>query len=373
MEGFARAQRIGMAVGVGGALLCGLGFAVDTRQFFFSYLWAYVFWTGLSLGCLGLLMVHHLTGGGWGFLIRRFLEAGIGLFPLLALLLAPLFFGLGDLYSWARPEIHDEILRRKLFYLNAPAFAGRMIVLFALWIGLSTLLRRWSHAQDETADLVPTRRMRGLSGPGLVLYAVLGTVAAVDWVMVLENDWTSTIFPILIMTGQMLSALALAIVLLQATRGEGVATEQYHRLGNLLLAFVMLWAYMSVSQLIIIWSANLPRETSWYLHRVAGGWKGVAIFLGLFHFAAPFAILLWREAKRRPRLLAGIAGGVFVAHAVEGFWLVAPTLHPHGFAFSWIDLAAFAAVGGCWAVGFCWQAQRFPLVPRQPLEEVAHV
>lgn len=347
-----------------GVLLCGLGYAVHPAQFFYSYLTAYVFWTGLALGCLGLLMIHHLTGGGWGFLIRRFLEAGIGTLPLMASLSIPLFFGLGYLYSWATPGPHGEMLTRKLFYLNKTGFALRTVIVFALWIGISFLLRRWSREQDQTTDPAPTRQMRTLSGPGLVLFAVLGTVAAVDWVMVLENDWTSTIFPIQMMVGQMVGALSLSIILLVNLR-EGVRTEELHRLGNLLLAFVMLWAYMAASQLIIIWSGNLPREISWYLHRVAGGWKAVAIGLGLFHFGAPFAILLWREAKRRPAILARIAAGVLIAHAAEVFWQIAPSLHPTGFAVSWVDGAAFVAVGGCWSANYRWLLRRAPLPARE--------
>lgn len=364
-------QNVSLLVGAAATLLCGLGCVLNPAQFFYSYLVAYVFWVGLALGSLGLLMIHHLTGGGWGFLIRRFLEAGIGALPLGAALAIPLFFGVGYLYSWATPDPHDEMLTRRLFYLNTPGFILRTAIVFSLWIGISSLLRRWSLEQDATTDPAPTRRMRALSGPGIVLFAVLGTVAAVDWVMVLENDWTSTIFPIQMMIGQMAGALALSIVLLINLR-EAVDTEELHRLGNLLLAFVMLWAYMAVSQLIIIWSGNLPREISWYLHRVAGGWKALAICLGLFHFGVPFAILLWREAKRRPAILARIAAGVLVAHAAEVFWQIAPSLHPTGFAVSWMDPAAFIAVGGLWSANYLLLLRRAPLrVTNDPREQPA--
>ncbi len=347
------AARLSLVAGFVGALLCGLGAGWNAPQFYFSYLFGYAFWVGLAVGALGLLMIHHLTGGSWGFVIRRFLEAAMGTLPLMTLLIVPLFFGLPHLYTWAQPGPYDAMLAKKLFYLNTPAFVLRTVIVFGLWNGLAFFLRRWSREQDRTTDPAPTRRMRTLSGPGIVLFAVLGTVASVDWIMVLENDWTSTIFPIQIMIGQMLGALALSIFL-AARRRAPVSTEDFHRLGNLLLAFVMLWAYMAVSQLIIIWSGNLPREITWYLHRVAGGWKTVAIFLGLFHFAVPFAILLWREAKRRPEILARIAFGVLCVHAVEVLWQIAPSLHPTGFAISWMDGAAFLAIGGFWSAMFCW-------------------
>lgn len=368
--GFARVQLGGIILAVVGLALCVFGALTNPHQFYFSYLFGYVFWIGLGLGCFALVMIHHLTGGGWGFLIRRMLEAGVMTLPIMAVLFLPFFLGLHELYSWSHPEIvaHDEALQHKHLYLNLPAFAIRSAVLFALWTVCALLLNRWSFRQDATEDPAPTRWLRTLSGPGLVLYALTGTLAAVDWVMVLENDWYSTIFPLQLMIGQMLATLALCITLL-AWFGKHeplrsiVKPEHFHALGNLLLAFVMLWAYMAVSQLIIIWSGNLPREISWYLHRSTGGWKWVVVFVVVFYFFVPFSLLLARQNKTNVRPLCAIALGVFCVHFVEVFWFVAPSLHGTGFGVSWLDFTAAAGIGGVWVAAFFGRLKNHPLMP----------
>lgn len=368
-----RVRRLALIVGAVGLALCVLGLLVDPRQAWFSYLTAFVFWGGLALGSLALLMTHHLTGGTWGFLLRRPLEAMVGTMPLVAILFVPLFFGQGQLYPWAMPgsppaAVAEGTLRAKSLYLNYPALTVRSVILFGCWLTLATLLIRWSREQDDTTDLAPTRRMRKLSGPGVVLFAFTATLGYVDWAMVLENDWYSSVFPALAIIGHMLSALAGAVALLvwlghsPPMRGR-VRPEDYRAFGNLLLAFVMLWAYLAVSQLIIIWSGNLPREISWYLHRSAGGWRWVAVFLTVCGFVIPFCLLLSRAFKARPGLLAGLALAIMGVHAVEVLWLVAPTLHPAGFAVSWLDFAAFIGVGGVWLATFLAALNRAPLLP----------
>jgi hypothetical protein len=186
-----RAQRNALLLGVAALGACVLGAFFNARQFFISYLFAYLFWLGLALGCLCVAMIHHLTGGRWGDVTRRFLEAGYMTLPLLAVLFLPIFAGLRELYPWARAAdlAHSEILRHKEHYLNMPAFAGRAFFFFLIWIGMAFLLRKWSRQQDETEDLTPTRRARALSGPGVVIYALTVTFAWIDWLMSLEPDW----------------------------------------------------------------------------------------------------------------------------------------------------------------------------------------
>ncbi len=367
-----RVQRLAALVGAVGVALCLLGAVCSTRQFFFSYLFGYLFWVGVALGGFGILMIHHLTGGGWGFAIRRFLEAGLMTLPLLAGLFVPLLFGLPHLYRWARPHGGGEErppLPHQHLYLSVPAFTGRAVVIFGLWIGLAVLLNRFSHQQDATADdPAPTRRLRTLAGPGLVLYGLTGTFALVDWVMVLESNWYSSVFPVQVMIGQMLSTLALAIALLAWLRNrpplrDRLRDEHFHSLGSLLLALVMLWTYLAISQLLIIWSGNLPREIFWYLHRSAGGWKWWIGFLTLFHFFIPFCLLLSKGVKRRVPILGGIALGVFIIHAANDFWLVAPALHPEGLWISWLDLAAPLGLGGVWLAVFLARLKSRPLLP----------
>ncbi|PYI93185.1 MAG: hypothetical protein DMF03_01260, partial [Verrucomicrobia bacterium] len=251
-------------------IACIVGWVVSPKQFFISYSFAFLFWFGLSLGSLAWTMIHHLTGGRWGYATRRFFEASMSSLPLLVLLFIPVILGIRALYPWmdAAALSADEILRHKHLYLNAPAFVTRAIVLFGIWIVMARLLTQWSAEQDATPNPEPTRKLRRLSGPGLVIYPLTMTIAAVDWVMSIEPDWFSTIFPILICIGQMLNALALAILLLavehrRAPLAQIASSETFLHLGNLLLTFTMLWAYLAFAQLLVIWSGDLPHEISW--------------------------------------------------------------------------------------------------------------
>lgn len=368
---FDRLQRAGFAVGVLGLLLCALGAALNARQFFISYLVGYTFWIGLSLGCLGVAMIHHLTGGRWGFVTRRFLEAGYMTLPLMALLFVPLFFGLHELYPWARPEAvaASETLQKKQIYLNVPGFAARAVFFMAVWLVMAVCLRRWSLRQDATSDSTPTLRMRALSGPGIVIYPLTATFAFVDWIMSIEPKWYSTIFLVIVMIGQILTAFAFITVLLARVRDlppfrEVVTAKHFHDLGNLLLAFVIFWTYVSFSQLLIIYSGNLPREIDWYLCRIAGGWKWIIGALALFHFFAPFLLLLFRTVKRGGNRVAGVAAMIFCAHVVEVFWIVEPSFFRASVHVHWLDFAAVLGLGGCWIGVFSANLKRRALLPR---------
>ncbi len=368
---FARLQGIALVVGVVALALSAVGVFVTPRAFFFSYLFGYLFWISLTLGGLCVLMIHHLTGGGWGFTVRRFLEAAVSTLPLMALLFVPVCLGLRQLYPWMDPAIVAEsiALQRKHAYLNVPAFAVRTVVEFGCWIFAAWLLGRWSAEQDGTASVGPTRRMRTFSGPGLLFFTLTASVAVVDWIMVLEREWYSTIFPVLFIIGGILSILAFCTVLLiwlgkQEPWRAVVRTEHYHSLGNLLLAFVMMWTYLTVSQLVIIWSGNLPKEIGWYLHRVAGGWKAVAIALGLFQFTLPFFLLLSRQNKEDPRRLGVVALGILLMQAVVTYWYVMPSFYEKAFGFAWTAPLTLLGVGGLWTAGFFAHLKSRPLIPR---------
>jgi hypothetical protein len=365
-----RVQRWGLSIGLAALALCGLGAAFNARQFFISYLFGYAFWLGLSLGCLGVAMIHHLTGGRWGFVTRRFLEAGFMNLPLMALLFVPLLFGLRELYPWARPEAvaASPVLQHKQLYLNPPAFAGRAVLFFVVWTAMALLLRKWSLRQDTTADPRPTVKMRTLSGPGIVIYPVTGTFAFVDWIMSIEPAWHSSIFLVIVLIGQVLSAFAFVTLLLARVQfqpgfAEVVTPRHFHDLGNLLLAFVIFWTYVSFGQLLIIYSGNLPWETAWYLHRIAGDWKSLVVFLGLFHFFVPFFILLFRGVKRHAARLAAVAALIFAVHLVAVFWLVVPTFYPQAIHLHWLDAAAPLGLGGLWMAGFAASLKKGALLP----------
>ncbi len=356
-----------LLIGLAALLVSVIGAFANGARFFDAYLFGYLFWLGLALGCFGLLMLNHLVGGKWGFVTRRFFEAGLGTLPLMAILFVPLLFALRVLYGWARPDdvAANDVLQHRHVYLNIPFFIARVIGYFAVWLWLTLKLRRGSHAQDATSDIKPTRNLRTLSGPGLVIYVLITTFAYIDLVLSLESDWYSTIFPILIIVGQALSALAFSIMLLafysrKAPLAPVLTPAHFHDLGNLLLAFVMLWAYMSFAQFLIIWNGNMPDEISWYLHRSSSGWKMVALVLGMFHFAVPFALLLSRESKRRLGILCTIACAVLLVHVLDVYWLIAPSLHIHA---HWLDFTLFAGIGGLWLTVFAKNLAAYPLLP----------
>ncbi len=365
-----RLQRRALLVGAVGLALCFGGLAVSPVQFLQSYLQAYLFWIGIALGCLALLMLHHLVGGAWGFRVRRLLEAGTRTFPLLAVLLVPLLLGLGSLYPWARPEevAAEELLQHKSLYLNVPFFVLRAVVYFAVWMLLAAFLNRWSLEQDRTGDRSLARRLQGLSGPGLVLYGLTVTFSAIDWVMSLEPRWYSTIYGMLFMAGQGLEALAFVIVVAHLLGRRNPLSDvaspaHFHDLGNLLLTFLMLWAYMAFSQFLIIWAENLTEEIPWYLHRTAGGWQGIAVALIILQFALPFVLLLSRATKRNSGALAAAATVILLMRYVDLFWLVAPAFHPAGLRVHWMDAAAPLGIGGLWISAFLWRLKQMPLLP----------
>lgn len=359
-----------LITGMVGLLMCALGWAFEPHEFFLAYLFAFLFWFGIALGCSGFLMIHHLTGGRWGYPVRRFFEAAIGTLPLLAVFFVPILFGLSQLYPWANEASVsiDKVLQHKHAYMNPPLFVIRAIILFAIWIVMARLLVKWSAQQDDTHSVEPTKKLRKLSGPGLVIYPLTMTFACVDWVMSMEADWYSTVFPLLLCVGQMLNALAFVILLLACwgpltALSEILSKEKFHHLGNLLLTFTMLWAYLAYAQLIVIWSGDLPHEIGWYLHRIAGGWRAIAFVLLVFHFFGPFFLLLFRQTKRNPQFLVMIAAIILLTHIVDVWWLVAPSVYQHGFHVTWMAPLALIGIGGIWLSLFLRNLESKPLIP----------
>jgi len=362
-----RLMRIAFTIGAMGLVLCLVGALFDGRQFFRSYLLAYVFWFTIPMGSLGILMLHHLVGGAWGWVIRRLLEAATSTLPLLALLFVPLLFGLEEVYPWARAQEAgaDEILRHKLGYLNAPFFTARSAFYLVLWGALAYLLSRWSREQDRSSPTAE-RRMRRLSAPGLGLYVLSMSFASVDWIMSIEPHWFSTIYGVMWIINQAVAALAFVILALGCLEAREpfssrLRPDHFHDLGNLLLAFVLLWAYMAFSQYLIIWSGNLAEEIPWYLRRTAGQWQSVPVVLILFHFVVPFVLLLMRDIKRRSKALLWIAAGILGMRLVDTFWLIVPGFE--GAALHWMDLALIAGIGGIWLGVFLWRLEKSPLLP----------
>ena len=380
-----RARTPILLVGIAGLAGCAIGAFTAPVQFFRSYLFACVFWAGLALGSLAVLMLRYVTGGAWGVPIRRPLESATRTLPLVALFFVPLLFGLKSLYPWARPEevARDPLLHHKAAYLNVPFFLGRGAIYIAAWLALAFFLNRWSQRQDTAPGPEVTRRLQLVSSGGLVVYGLTITFWSIDWLMSLEPRWYSTMYGVLLMAGQALSALAFvtAVTILLARyqpMSDVLSGEHLHDLGKLLLAFVMFWAYVSFSQYLIIWAGNLPEEIPWYLKRLQGGWGWFGIALIVLHFALPFLLLLPADANRNPRILSTVAVLVVAMRAVDLFWLVRPVFSPGSFEVHWLDLAALAGLGGIWLSTFLWQLLERPLLPRhdpeftEALEHAAH-
>jgi hypothetical protein len=348
-------------------VLVAIAFANPARVFQ-AYLVGWTFWAGISVGSLALLMLQHLTGGGWGFVIRRVLEAATRLLPIMAVLFLPVIFGAHSIYEWTHQEVLEqhEIVRFKTPYLNLPFFIIRAVVYFAVWSALAFFLNRWSLAQDRTADNRYTKNMRVLSGPGMVALIFTVTFASVDWYMSLEPEWFSTIYGFIFVASWALSALAFVIAVMATLTSQdpmkrAVAPLHFHDLGKLLLALVMLWSYFAYSQYLIIWSANLPEEIGYYIERTHGVWGATIVTIGLLHFAAPFLFLLSRDLKRDPRRLVLVALLVLVMRMIDLLWMLEPAFTDH--KWFWVNIIAVLGFGGLWLGLFAWQLSKRSLVP----------
>ena len=363
-------QRRLLTAGAAGAAVSLVGLFTNASQFLESYLVAYMWCLGLTLGCLALGMVHQLSGGAWGVVVRRPIGAAARVLPVMTALFLPIAFGMNHLYVWTHADVvaADEALRHKQLYLNTPFFLVRAAIYFLAWNALSYTLNALSLAQDRSGDPRIARKMQLVSAGGLVVYGITITFASFDWLMSIEPHWFSTIYGVLILGGQGLSALAFLIgVVVWLSRRSPldriVVPAHLHDLGNLLLAFVMLWAYFSFSQYLIIWSGNLPQEITWYIHRLQTSWYIVGIGLVVFHFAVPFVLLLARAIKRSGDALYKVAALVLAARLVDLWWLTAPDFHRAGVHLNWLDVLLPLSLGSIWLGCFVRQLRGRAILP----------
>jgi hypothetical protein len=370
-----RVQRIALGVGVICLAVCILGgFLVDPDQFFRSYLVAHQYFLGLALGSMVLVMLYHLTGGAWGYLVRNLVEAAMRTLPLMAVLFVPVALGVEFLYKGADPDFvaAHKSLQHKAWFLSPPWFIGKAVFYFVVWLIWAFVLDRLSRRQDQGDSPELESRLQMVSAPGLVAYGLTITFASIDWIMALQPDWYSTIFPVLHAVGQILSAMALAIVVLTLLRdrpplAEVVAPDTVNDLGNLLLTFVILWTYMAFAQFMLIWVGNLPEENVWYVPRTHDGWQWVALGIALFHFLVPFLMLLSRDIKKNPPALATVAGILLFLQLVQLNWQVLPAFPGTAIYEHWMDVLAPLGVGGLWLAYYLWQLGQRPLLhPHDP-------
>ena len=328
-------------------------------EFFRGYLLAFMAWLGVTLGSMAVLMIRHLTGGGWGTVVRRVMGAAMRCVPLMTILFIPILFGMPRLYIWARPlsTIGDSHLREHLqditkSYLSLHSFIIRAVIYFVIWNLLSFFLTKWSREQDQPNPPDNTRKFKALSGPGLILYAFTISFAAIDWVMSIDPSWISTIYGLILLIGEVLSAMCFTVVVERILvnykpMSDWLRPNFVHDHGNWMLTFLMLWAYFSFSQLLIIWAGNLPDEITWYFRRFHGGWPVPGIILILFHFVVPFVLLLSRPFKRDVRKLVWLAVWLMIMRWVDLLWIIEPNFSAR-VTVTWADVILPIAMGGIW-------------------------
>lgn len=354
-----RRRWIALIVGIAGLAACGWDAASEPSLALQSYFIAWLYFLGLTVGSMTTLMIYHLTGGDWGLVVRRWLEAALAPLLLLALLFVPIGFGLPRLFSWALGGSRLTTLdgHSQQWYLNPTFFLARTAVYLAAWLVLSRLTVRGMRARQPLSVISVT---------GLLVYAATAMFASADWIESLTPLWRSTVSGPIFMTSQNLGAFALALccatalhlALQRDVRGFSSNSSQLppqltrHRcidLGTLLFVYVLMWSYVAYSQWIIVWAGDLPHETAWYAPRWHSSWRWVTYAIECAQFGAPFLLLLFRGLKRDARALLAIAGLVLAAHWLYVAWLVKPSVAGAGVSLSWTDGAATVGIGGLWA------------------------
>jgi len=362
-----------LILGIIGLVAAISGYFVDQKQFFFSYLTAYVFWMSLIWGAMFFSFLHHLTGADWSIVLRRILETVLMVLPVMAILIIPVLLGIHDLYHWSHTDVvaGDPVLLKKSVYLNPLFFSLRTALYFLIWFLLARTLYKTSLAQDQAFNPMQIARMKRVSAPGMILFALTITFASFDWLMSLEAHWYSTIFGVYIFGGSLLAILAFLVLFGLYLRRKNIlvntiTVEHYHDIGKFLFAFIIFWGYIGFSQYFLIWYANIPEETVWYLARWHGSWKIITMTIVFGHFVIPFVLLMPRAIKRNFRWLKIIAIWIAIMHWVDIYWVAMPSLHVEGFLFSWMDAAAFIGIGGI----FLWYfLHRFAINPLVPLND----
>ncbi|HSK71059.1 MAG TPA: hypothetical protein VK892_05150 [Pyrinomonadaceae bacterium] len=369
-----------LALGAGGVftIIWLVGLFFNPEQALRSWILGFIFWAGNGIGRLGVLLLQYLTGGAWGVVIRRTLEAGMRTLPVIVILFLPLAIGINQLYEWTHlPD--DRIIQHRGWYMTVGGWIARSVVYFILWGVMVYLLDKWSREQDaanspeEAMDLL--NKASRFSGPTLVIYVLVVTFASVDWMMTLEPHWFSTIWGFLFAAGWALSCYCFVVAIMawmadKPPMDRILGKRHFHDIGKLMLALVMVWAYFNFSQYLIIWAGNLPEETAWYIARMKGTWGVIGLLLLFFHFAFPFLVLLQQDFKRKAGWLAKLAIFILVMRLIDMYYLIGPSprIVEHGRLdflanFSWMDIAAPIAVGGIWLWWFFGELMKRPLVP----------
>jgi hypothetical protein len=355
------------------ALLCIFCWIFSAQQFYRSYLFAWVFWLGMSLGAMGIVMLHQLTGGEWGIVTRRFGEHAGLCVALMLILFIPIAIGVPYLYDWAKPEMlaADAKLRHEQPFVNWGFFVIRAFIFLIIWTAMAWYLRSASLRYDKSSDPAVARHAHNVSAIGMLILFLTMSIAALDWIMSRDSHWVSTVFGLVIVCGQSITGLCFMIVVLglmvkREPFRSIVRPDQFNDLGNVLLTLVILWTYMAFAQLLVIWMGNKQDEITWYIARLSNGWWWIGLCLLFFHFFVPFIVLLMRDAKRAPRIMMRFCAGLLVLRLLDVFWTVAPSgtearplLHH---VLSWMDFVFPIGMGALWLACFLWLMEGHPLI-----------
>jgi hypothetical protein len=350
-----------IGAGIVVVVLSAIGYFIDSPQFFMSYLVAWIFWVSIGLGALFFVMLNHLTGAVWSQVLRRINESVMITLPYMAIFFIPLIFGLHDIYHWSHADVmaEDPVLSQKAAYLNVPFFLIRTALYFGIWSIIARKLYKTSIAQDSNPTREQVQTMRKVSAPGMVIFALTCSFAGFDWLMSLEPHWYSTIFGVYFFGGCLLSFLAVLILITGYLRrksilNDTITIEHFHDLGKLIFAFIIFWGYIGFSQYFLIWYANIPEETIFYLERWEGTWKFFSLTLVYGHFAIPFLATMTRAARRNMKWLTSTAIWLLLMHWIDLFWIAMPVFAPDGIHITWMDISIFLGLGSFF-LGIFWK------------------
>ena len=357
-------------IGLGATLGSAMGAERDRAMF--SYLWAFEIFLGLGLAALGFLSIDHSVRSGWSIVVRRIAETLAVTLPVFAVLFVPIWLFRSSLYPWVLE--HDAVLDKKRWFLSEGVWTARAVVYFVIWTLLSVYLYRTSVKQDSAANDAErdtlSRKLWWVGPPGILLYGVTQSFQAIDWNMSLQPHWYSTIFGVYFFAASIQAFFALTALIAMGLQSGGmlkktVTTEHFHDLGKFTFGFTVFWAYIAFSQFVLIWYANIPEETEFYMVRLQGGWSSVSYALPVLHFFLPFLFLLSRHVKRSRPLLGFGAVWVLVMYLVDMYWLILPNYGIHGeghheahLAVSWTDVTALLGIGGVFLATFGYFLKR---------------
>jgi len=359
-------------VGIAGSLIMAMGSEGGMEYLLETYLVSYALFLSMSLGGLFFVLLHFVTRSGWGVVVRRIAEAIAANVALMAVLVVPIVLGMHHLYHWSNTEVvaNDVILQGKAAFLNPTFFTVRLAIYFLTWIVLSWFFYRTSTRQDTSGDPALTLRMERVSAPGMILFAVTLNFASFDLLMSLDPHWFSTIYGVYFFAASVVCFFAVMPKILAGLQWRGilpraVSVEHYHDIGKLLFGFVVFWAYIAFSQYMLIWYANMPEETGWFLKRQTGDWTWVSLILIFGHFLIPFLVLISRFVKRRPMLLAVTGVYMIVMCWIDIYWLVIPEFSPGVARFGLLDVFCFVGLSGVYSAVLLLHLQRRSLLPEK--------